>query len=100
MTGRKCVGAGLVVMVQIDGVTDSRLQQETLDKIGTDPILAAAVREAAVAHLATHLTRVIAVIPTELAKVIMFAADEAGTALGHAPVRPHPGYVPPADRNL
>ena len=92
-------GRSLVVMVQIDGVTDHRLQPETLDKIGTDPILAAAVREAVSAHLSTHLTRDIAVIPTELARVIMSAADESGTALGHAPVRPHPGYVPPADRN-
>ena len=38
-------------MVQIDGVTDSRLQQKMLDKIGADPIIAAVVREAACAPL-------------------------------------------------
>lgn len=92
-------GNSLVVMVQIDGVTDPRLQPEALGKIGTDPILAAAVREAAVAHLATHLTRVIAILPVEKAMLLMAAADAAETALGEPPSRPHPAYVAPADRN-
>ena len=39
-------------MVQIDGVTDRRLQENMLDKIGADPTIAAVVREAAIARAA------------------------------------------------
>ena len=74
--------AVVVLMVQLDGVTDSRLKPETLDKIGTDPIVGAAIRDAAVAHLATHLTRVIAIMPVEKAMVLMAAADAAERELG------------------
>jgi hypothetical protein len=91
-------GESLVLVVQIDCVTDPRLQPEALDKIGTDPILAVAIREAAVAHLATHLTRVIAIMPIENAMLLLSAADAVETALGNPPARPHPGYVAPADR--
>jgi hypothetical protein len=80
-------------IVQIES-DDPRLDPDALE-VDT-PAKAAALRRAVLKSLPRKVTRVIAVLPVDFAKLMLHAHEQAAEIAGLATVlRPPAGYVPP-----
>jgi hypothetical protein len=82
-------------MLELEGVTDPRLSVEACDRMGESPAATAKARAAVVAAVRDGPSRVVAIMPVEMAKVMMNALNAWLMDQGTPPVRPHPDYVPP-----
>jgi hypothetical protein len=89
----------LVVMAQIE-TDDPRLSLESLaTAVTTSATTTAALRQTVLDHLPDDVTRLIAVLPLEQARRLMWLHERMGDLTGDSTfVRPPSGYVPPGGR--
>ena len=88
----------LTVMLDFDPGADPHLTDAYIKNITTDPRVAVAVRAACIRAMYREDSRVVAIMPSDMAEAFMEGSNEALKQLGHPPVFPHPGYKAPADR--
>ena len=77
----------ICVLVQLDGLTSRLFTPEILARTGESREIADAVRSAILVALRMNLSKVVAVIPVEQARVMMEAMEIADTAMGVPPIR-------------
>jgi hypothetical protein len=88
-----------VAVLLIIETDDARLSPERLDEAMTDATATRALRRAVLAHIPRRVTRVVAVMPEEHARLLMMLHEAVGTDLGAEPFqRPTPDYEPPDGR--
>jgi hypothetical protein len=88
-------GRRVVVVLELEGISDPRLSEEALESASESPAAVARVRAAVLAALPKRVSRVVAVMPVETAQLMMSGFDAAMSSVGRAPKMPHPDYVPP-----